>query len=90
MLIRKSERSRGRGKIASAETSESSGDGWDRRAFLKRSGVTAGALAALGNLPLGSVRKAAAGPPPPAVGGPLGLTSNRSATSLQADNESRP
>ena len=65
MLIRKSERSRGRGKIASAETSESSGDGWDRRTFLKRSGVTAGALAALGNLPLGSVRKAAAGPPPP-------------------------
>lgn len=65
MLIKKLERRRGRGKIAGAETIESSGDGWDRRAFLKRSGVTAGALAALGNLPLGGVRKAEAGAPPP-------------------------
>ena len=65
LLIKKSEFRRGRGKIAGAETIGSSGDGWDRRAFLKHSGVTAGALAALGNLPLGSVRKAAAGPPAP-------------------------
>ena len=39
--------------------------GSDRRTFLKRSGLAAGALAALGNLPLGGVRKAEAGPPPP-------------------------
>src|ERR1700723_2336683 len=38
---------------------------FDRRSFLRSSGVTAGALAALGSLPLGSIRKAAAGPPPP-------------------------
>ena len=36
----------------------------DRRTFLRRSGLVAGALAALGALPLGSVRKAEAGPPP--------------------------
>ena len=36
-----------------------------RRAFLKRSGVVTGALAALGTLPLTGVRKAEAGPPPP-------------------------
>ena len=63
MLIKKSELRRGRGKIAGAEANESSGGGWDRRAFLKRSGVTAGALAALGGLPLGNIRKAEAGPP---------------------------
>jgi formate dehydrogenase major subunit len=63
LLIRKSERRRGPGKIAGAEANESSGGGWDRRAFLKRSGVTAGALAALGGLPLGNIRKAEAGPP---------------------------
>jgi formate dehydrogenase major subunit len=36
----------------------------DRRAFLRRSGLAAGGLAALGALPLASVRKAQAGPPP--------------------------
>src|SRR4030088_3233747 len=34
----------------------------DRRAFLRRSGLTVGAGAALGLMPLGSVRKAQAGP----------------------------
>ena len=38
----------------------------DRRSFLRRSGLVAGGLATLGALPLGSVRKAEAGPPPPA------------------------
>src|SRR5437588_2704153 len=38
----------------------------DRRGFLRRSGLLAGGLAALGALPLGSMRKAKAGPPPPA------------------------
>ena len=65
MLIKKSERHRDRGRFAGVQASESDGN-LDRRTFLKRSGVTAGALAALGSLPLGSVRKAEAGPPPPA------------------------
>ncbi|HEY0440686.1 MAG TPA: formate dehydrogenase subunit alpha [Xanthobacteraceae bacterium] len=38
--------------------------GLDRRSFLRRSGLAAGSLAALGALPLGAVRKAQAGPPP--------------------------
>src|ERR1700683_1556669 len=38
----------------------------DRRSFLRRSGLIAGGLAGLGALPLGSVRKAAAGAPPAA------------------------
>jgi formate dehydrogenase major subunit len=37
----------------------------DRRGFLRRSGLAAGALAALGTLPLTSIRKVGAGPPPP-------------------------
>ena len=65
MLIKKSERPRGRGRPVDALANESSGD-LDRRTFLKRSGLTAGALATLGNLSLGGVRKAEAGPPPPA------------------------
>lgn len=39
--------------------------GLDRRTFLRRSGLAAGALAGLGLLPPGNVRKALAGPPPP-------------------------
>ena len=45
----------------------------DRRSFLRRSGLAAGGLAALGTLPLSGIRKAAAGPPPPpgaTIGGP--------------------
>ncbi len=62
MLIKKSERHRNH---ASGRATKSSGD-LDRRAFLKRSGIGAGALAALGSLPLSGIRKAEAGPPPPA------------------------
>ena len=40
-------------------------DGIDRRSFLTRSGLVAGSLAALGTLPLGNIRKAEAGEPPP-------------------------
>jgi formate dehydrogenase major subunit len=40
--------------------------GIDRRSFLSRSGLVAASLATLGPLPFGSIRKAAAGPPPPA------------------------
>src|SRR5882757_5670613 len=43
----------------------SSGDGVDRRSFLRRSGIAVSGLAALGSLPLSAVRKAEAGPPPP-------------------------
>src|SRR6202023_4223695 len=55
------------GRVTFAATlTDQSGSGWDRRTFLKRSGLAAGALTALGNLPLGAIRKAEAGPPPPA------------------------
>ena len=64
MLIKKSERHRGRGSVAAAKASKASCD-LDRRTFLRRSGVTAAALAALGSLPLGGVRRAEAGPPAP-------------------------
>ena len=65
MLIKRSERHRVREGSAVAPVANSSSD-LDRRTFLKRSGAAAGALAALGNLPLGGLRKAEAGPPPPA------------------------
>src|SRR5258708_3796010 len=41
-----------------------SGDGVDRRSFLRKSGIAASGLAALGSLPLTRIRKAEAGPPP--------------------------
>jgi len=44
-------------------TGQSAG-GFDRRSFLRRSGLLAGGLAALGTLPLSGPRKAEAGPPP--------------------------
>src|SRR2546430_3770417 len=53
-----------RGSVAGALSGHPGG--LDRRAFLRRAGVAGGALAALGTLPLGSVRKAEA-----AVAGPL-------------------
>ncbi|MEJ1158064.1 formate dehydrogenase subunit alpha [Prosthecomicrobium sp. N25] len=46
----------------------------DRRAFLRRSGLTAGGLAAVGSLGLGTVRKAEAGPMTP--GAPVELKKN--------------
>jgi formate dehydrogenase major subunit len=63
MLIRRTEREARRGSLA--VLASQSDRGLDRRGFLRQSGVAAGALAALGALPLGSVRKAKAGPPPP-------------------------
>src|SRR6185503_12161030 len=65
MLIKRTDRQARRGTLAGALQSDADG-GLDRRAFLRRSGLAAGGLAALGTLPLGSVRKAEAGPPPPA------------------------
>jgi formate dehydrogenase major subunit len=64
VLVRRTERQARRGNLAAfAGQSER---GLDRRSFLRRSGLVAGGLAALGTLPLASVRKAEAGPPPPA------------------------
>ena len=65
MLIRRSERQVRRGTLAGVLQSSTPGR-LDRRTFLRRSGLFAGTLGALGSLPLTSVRKAQAGPPPPA------------------------
>src|SRR5882757_1835617 len=64
MLIKRSERQVPRGEGTPAIVSQPAG-GLDRRSFLRHSGLVAGGLAGLGKLPLGSVRKAAAGEPPP-------------------------
>ena len=65
MLIKRTERQARRGTLAGALASQSGGT-IDRRSFLRRSGLAVGALAVVGALPLGSVRKAQAGPPPTA------------------------
>ena len=65
MLIRRTEREARRRTFGPALAS-SSGDGVDRRSFLRRSGIAVGGLAALGSLPLTHIRKAEAGPPPKA------------------------
>jgi formate dehydrogenase major subunit len=62
VLIRRTERQARRGAFARDASCER---GLDRRTFLRRSGL-AGGLATLGALSLGAVRKAQAGPPPPA------------------------
>ena len=59
MLIKRTEHSARRGMLAAAFASQSSGS-LDRRSFLRRSGLTVGALAAVGALPLAGVRKAEA------------------------------
>ena len=62
MLIRRTERTAGRGALAALASQTDRG--LDRRSFLRRSGLVAGGLAGLGALPLAGVKKAAAGPPP--------------------------
>jgi len=62
VLIKRTERQARRGSRTSMVAEQSGGV--DRRAFLRRSGMVAGSLAAVGALQLGSVRKAEAGPPP--------------------------
>ncbi|MEA2875994.1 MAG: formate dehydrogenase major subunit [Hyphomicrobiales bacterium] len=64
MLIKRAQRDPRRGTLAAKLTGESGG--LDRRAFLRRSGLAAGGLATLGTLSPGAVRRADAGPPPPA------------------------
>jgi formate dehydrogenase major subunit len=69
VLIKRTERQARRGAASAALPSlaAASSDGrLDRRSFLRRSGLAAGGLAVVGSLPLASVRKAEAGPPPPA------------------------
>jgi formate dehydrogenase major subunit len=63
MLIKRTERQARRGSLAAALKGQTDA-GLDRRAFLRRSGLVAGGLASLGALPLLSVRKSEAGPPP--------------------------
>jgi formate dehydrogenase major subunit len=62
MLIRRADRATRRGTLVAALGAESGG--MDRRAFLRRCGLAAGALAAIGTLPVSGVRNAKAGPPP--------------------------
>jgi len=59
VLIKRTERQVRRNSLSVA-LADRNGGGIDRRAFLRRSGLAAGSLAALGALPLGSVRKAEA------------------------------
>jgi formate dehydrogenase major subunit len=65
VLIKRTERQARRGTFAGALPNQLDG-ALDRRTFLRRSGLVAGGLATVGALQLGSVRKAEAGPPPPA------------------------
>ena len=62
MLIKRTERQARRASLSAALAEQN--PGIDRRAFLRRSGIAAGSLAAVGALQLGSMRKAEAGPPP--------------------------
>jgi formate dehydrogenase major subunit len=59
VLIRRTERQARRGQLAAL--AEPAAGGLDRRGFLKRSGLAAGGLGALGALPLAGVHKAEAG-----------------------------
>ena len=60
MLIKRTERQTRRSDLAARSAIKPIG-GLDRRSFLRRSGLVAGGLAAIGALPLASVRKAEAG-----------------------------
>ena len=57
MLIKRTERQARRGTLADAFAGQTQGR-LDRRTFLRRSGLTVGGLAAVGALPLATVRKA--------------------------------
>jgi formate dehydrogenase major subunit len=62
VLIKRSERVTRRGVMSNGLNVQPVG--MDRRTFLRRSGLVAGGLAALGTLADGSLRRADAGPPP--------------------------
>jgi formate dehydrogenase major subunit len=57
VLIKRTERERRRGHLA-AQLSNHAASGMDRRTFLRRSGLVAGGLAAVGAMPLTGMRKA--------------------------------
>jgi formate dehydrogenase major subunit len=65
MLIRRPERHVRRGGGTPVTGAGQPEGGLDRRSFLRSSGLVAGSLAGFGVLPLGSVRVAEAGAPPP-------------------------
>jgi hypothetical protein len=67
VLIKRTERQARHGSLAAALATHSGGH-LDRRTFLRRSGLAAGALAAVGALPLTSVRKAEAAGSSPGTG----------------------
>ena len=72
MLIKRSERQsngQSRRSALAAALSEHSGGSLDRRTFLRRSGLAAGSLAAVGALPLAGVRKAQAADAGPLTAG---------------------
>ncbi len=66
MLIKRKSGEASRSKLQGLAAGLSSGI-VDRRSFLKRSGLVAGGLAAVGSISLGAVRKAEAGPMKPGV-----------------------
>jgi formate dehydrogenase major subunit len=74
MLIRRTDKAPARSKLAASLGTLASG-AVDRRAFLRRSGLAAGGLAALGTLAPIATRNAEAGPPP-AAGVPVELRKN--------------
>jgi len=67
VLIKRTERQARHGTLAAALASQAGGS-IDRRTFLRRSGLAAGGLAAVGALPLTSVRKAEAAGSSPGPG----------------------
>ncbi len=73
MLMKRRDGSAGRARLQGIAAGLASGV-LDRRTFLRRSGLAAGAGAALGLMPLGSVRKAQAGPK--IVGAPTEIRKN--------------
>ena len=73
MLIKRRSGEASRGKLQGLAAGLSSG-AMDRRSFLRRSGLAAGGLAALGSLNPGAVRKAEAGPMTP--GAPITIRKN--------------
>jgi formate dehydrogenase major subunit len=73
MLIKRKSGNANRSKLQALGAGLASGT-MDRRTFLRRSGLTVGGLAAVGAIPLGSVRKAAAAPV--AAGTPVEIRKN--------------